>query len=235
MSARPLPAQGATRRCRAFWLEGLGYDWGTLTRGRLPRRLPKEAVLFHQKQPASALYVVAQGRVRLVTYSAAGKERHVAVIGPQGLVGDCGMVDPGRHLTSAVVSAEASVYEVPVPELLDAMRADGVLLRQVLAFSDQRFQAMLYHHDLLSAGSAIKCVSMALLGLVHVYGVPHAEGQRIGIAFTQEEMASICSLSRVSVSAAFGDLVAQGLLVRDGRAVVVRDVAALAAVALDSA
>jgi CRP/FNR family transcriptional regulator len=235
MTSAPLTANGVASHCRAFWLEDLGYDWQALTRGRTQRRLAKEAVLFHQGGTASMLYVVVQGRVRLVTYSAAGRERHLAVIGPNGLVGDCGMVDPGRHLTSAVISADAMVYEVPVPEALKAMQAEGVILRQVLAFSDQRFQVMMHHHDLLSAGAAIKRVSFALLGLVHVYGVPDARGRRIRIGFTQEEMASLCSISRVSVSTAFGELAGRGLVLRDARRVIVRDVAALEALAQDSA
>jgi len=48
-------------------------------------------------------------------------------------------------------------------------------------------------------------------------------------------MASLCSISRVSVSTAFGELAGRGLVLRDARRVIVRDVAALEALAQDSA
>jgi CRP-like cAMP-binding protein len=232
MTAQALAQRSPIRWTRAFWLGDLDHDWQLLIRGRQPRRIAKNAMLFHQGDPAKALYVIVQGRVRLVTYTPAGKERHIAVIGPNGLAGDCGLLDPGRHLTSAVASSEASVYEIPLPDLLDVMQAHRSVLKQLLAFSDQRFQTMLHHHDLLGAGSAMKRVGLALLGLAHVYGAPHPAGRVIRSPFTQEEMASICSISRVSVSAAFGELALRGWIVKDGRSTVLRDAAGLEAAAL---
>lgn len=213
----------------AFWLEGRHYDWRALTAGRALRRLGKEAVVFHQGMPVQEVFVVVQGRVRLTTFSAEGRERHVVVVGPGGLLGDAGMGEPGRHLTSAVVSAEAALCAVPRVTLLAAMQADPAVLHQVLAFSDQRFQAMLQHHELLGTGSAIRRVGLALLGLAQGFGTPHADGLKIQMRFTQSEMASICSISRMSVSTVFGVLAGRGLLLRDGPWVVLPDVAALEA------
>lgn len=222
------PAHLATSRGhRAFWLADLDYDWSALV-GNLPSRvLAKDTVLFHQDSPAPAVFVIVHGRVRLVTHTTSGKERHIAVIGPAGLVGDGGMFDTGRHLTSAVASSEVTVHEVPLARLLDTMQADRQVLRQVLSFADRRLQIMLQHHDLMGSGSALKRVGSALLGLAHLYGEDRRGGRLITLLFTQEEMASICSLSRVSVSTVFGELEARGLLGREGRRIVVRDIAAL--------
>jgi len=220
---------------RSFWLADLQHDWSALVAHRQPRRLARDATLYRQGEPARSLFVIAQGRIRLITFTPAGKESHIAVIGPNGLAGDSGLFDPGRHLTSAVASSDAVLYEVPREDLLDAMQADRRLLQQVLAFADQRFQAMLLHHELLSAGSAVQRVACALLGLAHVYGEPHPAGRLIRLPFTQEEMASICSISRMSVSSALGELVQRGWVVKDGRATVLRDPAALlAAVQVDA-
>lgn len=229
MSLSPPPGQVAGVATRAFWLGDLQHDWSPFTAGRQPRRLARNATLFHEGAPARSLFVVAQGRVRLTLYRPDGKERHIAVIGPRGLAGDCGLFDPGRHLTSAVASCDALVVEVPRDAALDAVQAHRPLLLQLLAFSDQRFQAMLHHHDLLGTGSALQRVARALLGLGHVYGESHPAGRLIRLPFTQDEMASICSISRVSVSTVLGEMTRRGWVSRQGRATVLRDSSALLA------
>jgi CRP/FNR family cyclic AMP-dependent transcriptional regulator len=211
----------------SFWLEGRHYDWRALIGERLPRRVARGNVLYDEGAPVDEVFVLAQGRVRLVTYSAEGRERHVLVVGPGGLVGDAGIFAPGRHLTSAVVSADATVHPVARQLLLSTLHTDAAVLRQVLEFADRRLQSMLQHHALLSAGPALQRVGMALLGLAQVYGTAHAQGLRIQMHFTQSEVASICGISRMSVSTAFGALADMGLLLREQAFVVITDLVAL--------
>ncbi|APW39669.1 hypothetical protein RD110_22715 [Rhodoferax koreense] len=215
--------EGANRPRRTFWIEAPAFDWTALTNGRQARTLSQGSTLFEQGDPVRSIFVISRGRVRLATYSDEGKERHLMVIGPGGLVGDWGVADRGSHLTAAVASVDTTVYEVPAAGFLRALQAEPELLAQAMAFAEQRIQALLQHHDLLSAGPAVKRVALALTGLAHAHGVPHPRGVRLQVRFTQAEMASICSLSRMSVSTVLKDLFSRGLLLRDGRWLVIAE------------
>lgn len=212
---------------RTFWLGDPRHDWQALVQARVPRLLRRGELLYPQGAPVAQLFVVLRGRVRLVRYAAEGRERHLMVIGPQGLLGDEGGVEAGQQVCAAVASSEASVVGLPWAQAQQLLQADAKLLQQYLAFSGQRMQALLLHHELLSQGGASRRVATALLGLLHTHGQAHAEGWLIRLVFTQEEMASLCSLSRMSVSSVMGDWARQGVLEREGRFYLVRRLSVL--------
>jgi len=62
---------------------------------------------------------------------------------------------------------------------------------------------------------------------MHSYGAPHHQGTVISISFTQQEMGSICGLSRVSVSNIFTQLEREQVIARAARLVVIVDAARL--------
>ena len=59
------------------------------------------------------------------------------------------------------------------------------------------------------------------------YGASQRDGTVIAIGFTQQEMGSICGLSRVSVSHVFTQLLREQVITRAGRLVVVLNPARL--------
>lgn len=59
------------------------------------------------------------------------------------------------------------------------------------------------------------------------YGAAHRDGTLVAITFTQQEMGRLCGLSRVSVSKIFSMLTQENVIGHEGRAVIIRDTAAL--------
>lgn len=212
-----------------FWLGEPNHDWALLTAHRPPKSLRRASVLYTQRDSMHALYVVMRGRIRLVRYTPDGRERHLMVVGPGGLLGDEGSSQSGRHACTAVASTDASVVEIPWQQAMNTLQSEPLLLRQFLAFSEQRMQALMTHHDLLSHGGAGRRVAIALLGLLRSHGQAHPAGWLIRIGFTQDEMACLCSLSRMSVSSVMTDLIKRQVLSRQGRMYLVLDRSALLA------
>lgn len=209
------------------WLEGLDFDWTDLVAGRRLRLLRKNECLFAQGDADTQVYVVHSGRIRLTLHDMVGRELHVAIVGRTGLLGDTGAGTFGQHLCSAYASTASSVYAVPRQELLEGLRQHPQWLHQARAMADHLMRLSLQHHSLLGGHSAKARVCHHLLGLLASYGQPHPSGRLIGIPFSQQEMAELCCISRVSVSHVLGELEREGIIGRDGRSMVVRDVAAL--------
>jgi len=204
-----------------------------MQRGR-KRRVKKDEILFLEGRPIGNIFIVENGRIRLITYSSDGKERHLAVVGSNGLVGDSGLFSGARHLCSAVASCETTIFEVPGEILIQVLQQHPILMRQYMASMDMRFRIMLQHYSLLSASSAKQRVCYHLLGLMRSYGSPHRDGHIIRIRFTQQEMANVCSISRVSVSNIFMSLEGEHVIARDGRNIVILDPQHLTALATET-
>ncbi len=233
-TAAPLLKDGPPTLPNGFvsaWLTNLRFDWSQLTHGYRQQSIANDGLLFEKGQPAQSVYVVQSGRLRLTSDSVEGKRRHLMIVGPTGLVGDCGLLASKDHVVSAEASADTVVCAVPVAAMLAALHQTPALMRQHQALCSMRFRIMLQHLALQGANSAKRRVSHHLLGLMESYGAPHAAGTLISITFTKQEMGHICGLSRVSVSQMFGVLESEGLVVAAGRHVVVRDAARLASLA----
>ena len=209
------------------WLTNLDFDWDEAARGCRTRQFAKDETLFLEGQAADTVYVIQEGRVRLTSFGFDGKERHLMILGVNGLAGDCALHSTRKYVVSAVAASDAVVSVVPRSTMQGALSRDLRLAGQHRALSSMRFRIMLRHVAVQGSNSSQRRVCLHLLDLVKSYGAAHALGAVISISFTQQEMGSICGLSRVSVSHIFTQLEREQVITRAGRLVVIVDAARL--------
>ena len=205
------------------WLTDLTFSWDAVTKGCRTCRFAKDETLFLEGNAASTVYAIVDGRIRLTSFAFDGKERHLMIIGPNGLVGDCGLRSASAYVVSAVAASDAVVRAIPVATLLAALSQHPELQAQQQTLASMRLRIMLRHLALQGSNSSRRRVCLHLGDLLYSYGVAHALGRAISITFTQQEMGSICGLSRVSVSHIFSQLEREQIITRAGRLVVVLD------------
>ena len=218
--ARPAGDDGLTL---SAWLTNLVFNWDAASHGSRRQPFAKEQTLFLEGQPATMVYAIVEGRVRLTSFGFDGKERHLMIMGPNGLVGDCGLASTRQYVVSAVASCDAVVQAIPTARLLASLAQDANLMRQHQQLVGMRFRIMLRHLAMQGSNSSRRRVCLHLLDLLNSYGAAHERGSVISIVFTQQEMGNICGLSRVSVSHVFTALERDSVIERAGRLVVVLD------------
>ncbi|MET4575172.1 Crp/Fnr family transcriptional regulator [Ottowia thiooxydans] len=211
------------------WIELPHFDWGPLMAEDTPTaRFSKGETLFSQGDVVRQVYVVEEGRVRLLLLSAAGHEKHMAIVGTHGMVGECSAFLDGRHSVTAVASSDVVARPIGYQQLLDGITRHPTCMRQVLWLVNVKLRILANQNLLLSEGTAAQRVIHHLVQLADTYGETKKEGgTRIGIAFTHQEMANITGLSRVMVSNVLIQLHEQGLTDKDKSHCVIRDMQGL--------
>jgi CRP/FNR family transcriptional regulator len=210
------------------WIEVPHFRWAPLTAGDAPAvRFRKGETLFFQGDAVRHVYVVEEGRVRLVLLSAAGHEKHMAIVGTQGMVGECSAFLDGTHSVTAVASSDVVARQIGRQQLLEGMERDPACLRQVLWLTNVKLRILANQNLLLSQATAAQRVVHHLVQLADTYGKTSAAGTVIGIAFTHQEMANITGLSRVMVSNVLIQLQEQGLTDKVNAHCVIRDIEGL--------
>ncbi|MGJ7507516.1 Crp/Fnr family transcriptional regulator [Variovorax sp. GT1P44] len=209
------------------WIEVPHFAWKTLTEGAPTVRFGKGQTLFSQGDPVNHVFVVEEGRVRLVLLSEAGHEKHMAIVGTHGMVGECSAFLDGRHSVTAVASSDVVVRQVDRQRLLDCMQRDGECLRQVLWLMNVKLRVLAHQNLLLSQATAAQRVSHHLVQLADTYGQTQAEGVAIRISFTHQEMANLAGLSRVMTSNVLIQLQEQGVIEMIKSHCVIRDLQGL--------
>lgn len=210
------------------WIELPDFDWKALSgEGVRTVHFGKGQTLFSQGDAVHHVHVVEQGRVRLVLMSADGHEKHMAIVGTNGMVGECSAFLDGRHSMTAVASSDVVARQIDRAQLLRCIERDPLCLRQVLWLANVKLRILANQNLLLSHATAAQRVIHHLVQLADTYGETVAEGIAIGISFTHQEMANITGLSRVMTSNVLIQLHDQGLIDKVGSHCVIRDIQGL--------
>ena len=179
-----------------------------------PERVyPRGSTLFRAGDPATHLHVVATGQVKLVVATPVGRERILAVVGPDDLFGE------------AFVGADDDVYRLDAVALTDvvtcpmdqeqyrrlALHAPGFVLTFTRILADKVFAC---RDQLARVEAPIRSrVAAVLLEQGARFGTDAGDGWvDLATELRHEDLAAMVSATRVSVTSAFASLRQVGVL-----------------------
>ena len=184
---------------------------------------PGEVVLSREADDRDVLFLVS-GRVRVVNYAASGREIAYAMVEPGAHVGELAALDGGPR-SASVEAIDACLIAFlpsgPFHELLLAhpQLAVGMLknLARIIRQTDERITE-------LSVLSAMQRIYLE----IHRLARP-LPGGGVGISPlpTQEQLAAVVGTTRETVARALGQLARDGIVLRRGRELLIRQPALL--------
>ena len=75
-------------------------------------RVPKGGTLFREGDPGDRLFVIEEGKIKLGTASADGRDALLAVVGPGEMIGELSLFDPGPRAATATALTDVVAREV---------------------------------------------------------------------------------------------------------------------------
>jgi CRP/FNR family transcriptional regulator, cyclic AMP receptor protein len=226
------------RACRLFAdMDAASLD---LCAGALrPRRFRRGETIFHAGDPGDALFIVADGRVKITIPPDDGSEPAIlTTIGPGGFFGELSLLDGAARSATAValdavethvlrrdaferlVAAEPGLRKALLVALASEIRR---LTAQVEDLHFLDLPGRLARHLLRTAATAAGEDPTAADALVGEHRLPWP--------YTQAELAGMIGGSRQSVNRMLAELIAEGLLRFDGDELVIPDASRLAVAA----
>jgi CRP/FNR family cyclic AMP-dependent transcriptional regulator len=208
-----IPMKGTYRdQSVSPWIENLAFDWESLASLGQRIQVKKDENVFIQEIETEYVYVIEEGRVRLFMTSRTGEEKHIAIIGKNGMIGECGVYDKNTYICSAAASSGAVLIRISLPVFLKALDDDASLMKQVLSMSQIKFQILLMHTLQLSFSSAFQRIADSLIHLAVKYGEAEGNHTVITVPFTHQEMANLVGTSRVTVANVMKQMQNEGVL-----------------------
>lgn len=181
-----------------------------------------ELLLVEGGRPDSVVFVLS-GRTKVVSLTESGAETVLAVRGPGALIGELSALDGQPRGASVAAMEPVAGLVVPLPAfhgfLLANPRLPLLLLRMLagrLRDADRK-RVEFGGYDTRSR------VARRLLELAERYGQPGPHGLRIGMPFTQDDLAGWAGCSREAVGKAMRALRQDGCLATVGRRLVILD------------
>lgn len=197
-----------------------------MSRG-VTRPVASGSFLMNEGQSADHVLVILEGRVKVSSFTADGREVVLAVREPGGLLGELSALDGGERSASVAALEPVKALIVPADRfesyLTDHPRLALLLLRMTIRRLRDADRKRVEFGAFDTAGR----VARRLVELVDRYGVEGEDGVSINLALSQETLAGWTASSREAVSKALRELRDQGWIRTSRKRIVVLDPEAL--------
>lgn len=176
------------------------------------KRYAKTETIFFAGDRATDLHVVAQGQVKLVTPTASGSERILAILGPNDFFGEAFLSESANYRVDAVALTDVKTCPVSREQFTEmALKAPTFVLTFAEILASHLFEC---REQLSSSYAPVRDrVIKTLLDQAKRFGRPEDGGWvSLSTQLKHEELASMITATRVSVSMAIAELRDDGLL-----------------------
>lgn len=198
-----------------------------LLRRGVERRWPAGATLCHEGDDSTWVIVLLSGRVKACSDGERGGEVVLAIRGSGALLGEISAID--GHPRSATVRALEPVTAriLQAEEFTAFLQEHPKVSLQLMRLICERWRDSDRKRIEFGMLDTTSRVAQRLVELADRYGEPEKNSVRVGVPFTQEELAGWVGASREAVSKALRSLRARGWIETGRRTVIIHDLAAL--------
>jgi len=176
-----------------------------------PKRFAKGEVIFHKDDPATHLFVISSGTVKISIQDETGREVLIAVYRGGDAFGDLALFDDGPRSATVTALTETVAYALSAAEFFAVMEKNPKALRALLARLTRIVRRV--------TGQVGDFVFLDLESRVAKYLLDLSEvspGGKADVELTQEDLASFVGGTRAAVNRALADLEKLGAI-RIGR------------------
>jgi CRP-like cAMP-binding protein len=195
------------------------------------KEVRRRQVVYLPGDPGAAVYLVNGGRVKVSKVTRDGKELTLAYRGPGDIFGEACLIDGGPREEMAEAMENALVTEVErthFEKLLQTYPSLGYRMTKVLAQRRREIESKIENLVFKDVNSKL---AELLLRLGTEYGVDDARGTLVALKITHQEMANLIGSTRETVSLTLAQFKKRGLILTDGRKVILADREGLRALA----
>ena len=181
-----------------------------------PRRFAKGEVIFHKDDPATHLFVIAAGSVKISIQEETGREVLVAVYRGGDVFGELALFDEGPRSATVTALTETVVYTLSGTDLFAVLEKNPKAMRQLLARLTRIVRRL--------SGQVGDFVFLDLESRVAKYLLDLAElTPKREVEMTQEDLAAFVGGTRAAVNRCLADLEKVGAISVGRRHIEVKD------------
>jgi len=164
------------------------------------RILKTNDILFHQGDPATRIYLVLEGQLKLTKLHEAGKEAIIRYICPGELMATVTVLKKGEYLVTAEVVSKTKVIGWGRQTILDLMNRYPQIAINMLCIVLERIDDMQRRYLELSAEHAEQRIARSLLRIMQHAGQKLQDGIHVNFPITLKELAEYNGTTLYTVS-----------------------------------
>jgi CRP-like cAMP-binding protein len=203
-------------------------ELGEIAQNSLVRKLRRDEPLVFEGESAAGLLVLIHGAVRIFREAMDGREQVIRVEHPVATLNELQLIDSGQHPASISACEESVVISLPIGQCRQKLAESPRFALDVLEKLAQRLRSSFDLIDSLSLLAVDQRLAQFLLDQAQLHGRLFADGVRVELTISNQQIGSIIGAVREVVSRSMSKLQRCGLISVWGRTVVIPDERVLA-------
>ena len=194
------------------WITAKLEDLKSLTDRGTRIYMPKDTVIYDQDEGSGYVYVLEEGRVRLVYLAQDGSEHILMFALRGGIFGELECMEKISSLVRAETLTDCSIYKIPEVGFMEAMSADPELTLFIARELAHKLHVISAGFISISVDETKNRVARILLSTADIFGHEENGNIRIDLPITQQEIANLVNSTRLTVGNILRDFAALGLI-----------------------
>lgn len=191
------------------------------------RRYRKGSVIFFEGDPGDALFIVAQGAVKIYRVAEDGREKTLAILRDGDIFGEMAILDEEPRSAIAESLEATTLYALHRKEFLAFLANNPSMAIHVIKVLCGRLRrANSQVMDVVFKDVKSRVVR-TLIELAEEHGMEYPAGVRIELKLTHQELANLVGTARETITRILAEFQDTGCITVDGRYLVIRDQEAL--------
>ena len=186
------------------------------------RTFEKDALVVGQSDAGDALYVLTEGRVKVVLYGVSGREVILSVFRPGDFFGEMSLLDDQPRSANVIAVESSRMLVLDRGAFAKHLATHPSTALKVLAELSRRLRRADAVIGNLALLDVLGRVARFLRELAKAEGKPTPDGMVITHRPTQSEIAAMIGTSRETVSRAMSEFQRRGFLHMSGKRIVLR-------------
>lgn len=212
------------------WIRDDAPVWRPMVRREFLITCERGDTLFGQGEVPSCVFFLETGRVQLSIVSAGGDEKIVMFAGDGALFGEQVDDDASPMYYSARALTSCRVYRMPRELFMKHLAESQPFALWTMRMLLRKERALTAQIALLTFSDTLGRIAYELCCSAEVYGVICAEGVRIDLPITHQDLGDKVGATRSTVSVAIKQLAEQGVIAIKKRRFIIKNLDALRAV-----
>ena len=181
------------------------------------RALKRGQTLFRKGDPATGMYIVVYGEIKLMTTTPARGSRLTGIVGPGQSFGEPVMFLERPTVVDALAASDALLLHLPKAPVFEEIERNPKFARRMIAGLSQRVESLVRELDRQALGSGSERFVAYLLRHCRDHTAPFV----VALPAAKAEIASQLNLTPEHFSRILHELQQAGLLQVDGRKITV--------------
>lgn len=161
---------------------------------------PAESWIYHEGDPAGAVYLVATGKVKLIRHAISGREALLDVLHGGEIFGLDGVIAGRSHQETAAAQTDCCILKISSTDFDWILQEYPAITRNVLSVFSQRLAESQAIIEQLSSFTVEQRIAAALLRLAAKLGEARGPDVLIQLPFSRQDLAAMTGTTPETVS-----------------------------------